>query len=217
MDFPILTRVDVVPLHCSCGQLRGRARGISGRRGIRVVCYCDDCQAFAIFLGDADRILDAQGGTEIFQMPPARLCFDAGAERLACMRLRPGGLLRWYAACCRTPVGNTLSSPQVPFVGVIHSILDADSSQRSREEVLGPVRARVHGRFAKGDRTPLGAHDKIPPAMLVPFLKMILVARLRGEHRPSPFFDAHGEPSARPQVLAAEELRRIEATRDAPG
>lgn len=131
------------------------------------------------------------------------------------MRLRPGGLLRWYAACCRTPVGNTLSSAQIPFVGVIHTILHADSSQRSREEVLGPVRARVHGRFAKGDRNTLDAHDKVPPAMLVPFLKMILVARLRGEHRPSPFFDAGGEPTAAPQVLTAEELHRVEAIRDA--
>jgi hypothetical protein len=57
-----------VPLRCSCGVVRGAARGVSGANGNRLICYCDDCQSFAHFLGPAQPILDSHGGTEIFQM-----------------------------------------------------------------------------------------------------------------------------------------------------
>jgi hypothetical protein len=33
------------------------------------------------------------------------------------------GLLRWYAACCKTPIGNTLPNFRASFVGLIHSCL----------------------------------------------------------------------------------------------
>src|SRR5688572_12534539 len=101
-----------LPVRCSCGTLRAVVRGASGGRGNHVVCYCDDCQSFAHFLERADDTLDAHGGTEIYQMSPARLEIIDGADRLACVRLAPKGLLRWYAACCRTPIGNTLASRQ---------------------------------------------------------------------------------------------------------
>ena len=37
--------------------------GVSAERGNRLVCYCDDCQSFPIFLGQAERTLDPHGGT----------------------------------------------------------------------------------------------------------------------------------------------------------
>src|SRR5262245_25612243 len=98
---------DDLAIRCDCGAVRGVARGVSGERGNRVVCYCDDCQSFAHVLERSEDTLDAHGGTEIFQMSPAQLEFTAGADRLACLRLTPKGLLRWYASCCRTPIGNT--------------------------------------------------------------------------------------------------------------
>jgi hypothetical protein len=203
-----------LPVRCACGAVRGIARGIAGDRGHRVVCYCDDCQSFAHFLGGADRILDVHGGTDILQMSPARLEITEGVDRLACMRLRPGGLLRWYAGCCHTPIGNTLASRQVPFVGLIHSCIPHQAAGPSLDQVLGPVRARIHARFAKGDRQHLDAHQRAPASLFLRLLSILLVARLRGDHARSPFFAVTGDPMAPPHVLSAEELGRVEAARD---
>ena len=135
--------------------------------------------------------------------------------RALCMRLKPGGMVRWYADCCSTPIGNTLATRQMPFVGLIHSCNDHASDGRSRDEVLGPVRARVNARFAKGDRDQLDAHDRAPASMLLRFVSVLLMARLRGDHARSPFFDANtGELIAKPRVLTDDEFRAVEATRD---
>ena len=196
--------------------MRGVARGVSGDRGNRGVCYCDDCQSFAHFLGRADEILDTHGGTDIFQMSPVHLELSEGKERLACMRLTPGGLLRWYADCCKTPIGNTLASRQIPFVGLIHSFVDHAGDGRSRDDTLGPLRMRVNARFAKGDRSALDAHDRAPLSALLRLAWLLLSARLRGEHARSPFFDpATGEPVATPRVLTVDELRAVERAREA--
>lgn len=200
-----------LPLRCACGALRGTLLGVAPERGNHLVCYCDDCQSFAHFLGEAGAILDAHGGTDIFQTSPGRLRIEEGNENLACVRLRPGGLVRWYAACCRTPIGNTLASRQVPFVGLIHSCAGG-----FRDAAVGPVRAGVNARFAKGDRSQLDAHDKAPASLLFRFARILLAARLRGEHARTPFFDAQtGELSVAPRVLTTEELREVEARRDA--
>jgi len=205
-----------LPIGCSCGALRGVARGVSGARGNRVVCYCDDCQCYAHVLERAAKILDAHGGTDIFQMSSARLEITDGIEHLACLRLKPGGLLRWYADCCRTPIGNSLASRQLPFVGLVQSCTDPASAGVSRDEALGPIRARVQGRFAKGDRAQLDAHERFPTSQLFRFVPLLLLWRLRGDHKRSPFFDAQtGEPTARARVLSGDELRAAEAARDA--
>ena len=200
-----------VSIRCTCGVLRGTLHEVSGDHGNRVICYCDDCQSFAHFLGTAHEILDAHGGTEVFQVSPVRIELTSGLEHLACMSLRPGGLIRWYADCCRTPIGNTLATRQVPFVGVIHSCAPVPSL----DELFGPVRARIQARFAKGDRARLDAHDRAPVSVILRFTWRILGARLRGDHARSPFFDAKTGALVRtPRVLTAEELRAVEAERD---
>src|SRR5690606_34164535 len=104
-----------VPLCCTCGAVRGEL----DRRAVyaRVVCYCRDCRAFARVLARLD-ILDDAGGTDIVTMRPAGLRFPQGRDQLACLSLGPKGPLRWYAACCGTPVGNTSRNPAFPYVGV---------------------------------------------------------------------------------------------------
>src|SRR5262245_45837150 len=63
------TRVPVdLPLRCRCGHVHGVASEVAPFNGFRLVCYCKDCQAFARFL-DRPEVLDAAGGTDIFQMP----------------------------------------------------------------------------------------------------------------------------------------------------
>ena len=49
----------------------GVASAVSPSAGFRFGCYCRDSQAFARFLERPD-ILDAAGGTDIFQVPPVR-------------------------------------------------------------------------------------------------------------------------------------------------
>lgn len=45
-----------------------------------------DCQAFARFLERPD-VLDAAGGTDIFQMPPGRVKLTAGTDAVRCLSL----------------------------------------------------------------------------------------------------------------------------------
>src|SRR5262245_27846255 len=106
-----------VELRCRCGEVRGLLKSPSSQTVNRVVCYCDDCQAFAHQLRRAD-LLDAHGGTDIIQVAPAALELVQGKSRIAGLRLTPKGLYRWHTTCCHTPVGNTVS-PAIPFVGIV--------------------------------------------------------------------------------------------------
>ena len=69
-----------------------------------------------------DVTLDAAGGTRIYQLPPANVQITGGQENLACLRLKEKGLIRWYAKCCNTPIGNTVSK-SMPFIGLIHTFI----------------------------------------------------------------------------------------------
>jgi hypothetical protein len=202
-------------IQCSCGTLRGVVRGAAASAENRVVCYCDDCQSFAHFLQRADEVLDENGGTDIFQISPARLEITQGSDQLACIRLTSGGMLRWHTTCCRTPIGNTLARP-VAFVGLIRTCIDQGAEGRSPDAALGPIRGRVQARFAKGDLGGVKAHNRFAVRMMLPLLRMMLVGRLRGDHKRGPFFDpANDAPRATPRVLTADELREVEAARDA--
>jgi hypothetical protein len=205
-----------LPIRCSCGALRGALRGISPDQGNHIVCYCDDCQSFAHYLERADEILDKHGGSDIFQHSPAKLEISEGADKLAAVRLTESGLMRWYASCCNTPIGNTLGTYQVPFVGLVVRCIDQATDQRTREAAIGPIRARVNARFAKGNRAELDAYDRAPISMLFQMLSTLLMSRLRGDHKRSPFFDPDtGAPCVTPRVLSTEELQKVEAARDA--
>src|SRR6187399_3404358 len=122
-----------IPLRCACGKLRGTALAVSPSGGCRVVCYCNDCQAFARFLARPG-ITDEWGGTDLFQMAPANLRIGEGADALRCVRLSAKGMYRWYCGDCKTPVGNS-NGPRVPFIGVIHTFMDHESAGRSRDDV----------------------------------------------------------------------------------
>ena len=212
-----------VEIHCSCGKLRGVVRAVVPGEGNRGVCYCDDCQSFAHFLGRADTVLDARGGTPIFQIGCGRVAFTKGAEQLACIRLTPKGLLRWYAACCRTPIGNTSATPGIPTVGMVETCLTIPASAGSRDDVLGPAKFRVFSRFArtpKSDSTASSSAEasarepNLPIGAALRMVGLVLKARLGGDRKRSPFFDAAGAPRVTPQVLTPDELRAVEAARD---
>jgi hypothetical protein len=188
------------PMRCRCGALQGRValRGISNH----VICYCKDCQAFARFLGHADEVLDAQGGSEIVQVMPDRVQITQGQAQLAAMRLSPRGLLRWYTACCRTPLGNTLPSGKLPFVGLLHSSLKTAPLEPS----FGPVRGQFNTASAIGEPRP---HEgRILPAALR-IVAMMGACRLTGRYRHTPFFTEANAPVVQPTVLTANEREHL--------
>jgi hypothetical protein len=192
-----------LPLRCKCGHVRGVALDVSPATGFRFVCYCGDCQAFARFLKRTD-VLDVSGGTDIFQMPPARLKLTAGTDALRSLRFSDR-VLRWYTECCRTPIANTSAGPRFPLAGVIHCFMDCEASGHSRDEALGPPLCRVFDRSATA---PLPPNAPPPPSfgLYARRIPSLLGWWARGLARPSPFFDEGTKtPRAVPRVIAPGE------------
>jgi hypothetical protein len=167
--------------------VRGIATDVSPSSGFRFVCYCKDCQAFARFLERAD-VLDAAGGTDIFHMPAGRVKLTEGADAMRCLSLSDK-VLRWYTDCCRTPMANTATGPRFPVAAIIHSFMDHEADQRSRDDVLGPPLCRIFERSAVG---PLPANAPPPPSPRVfgRRASKLLGWWVRGLGRPNPFFDS---------------------------
>jgi hypothetical protein len=187
-------------LACRCGTVRAVAHGVTPEIGNHCVCYCDDCQAFPKALGRPD-VLDANGGTDIFQLSPARVEFTHGVDRVACLRLTDKGLVRWYASCCNTPIGNTLLTPAIPFVGVIRSFVPEAATG-----TLGPIRARVFREFATGDTAAIPPDNQSRWTMLLRLIGLMISWRLRGDHKRSPFFHVVTRaPIVTPRVLTEQE------------
>ena len=195
-----------VPLRCECGKLRGTATRLSRSAGTRIVCYCDDCQAFARFLGRPD-ITDRWGGTDIFQMAPSRVRIEHDEDALRCVRLSDKGMYRWYCGHCKTPVGNTVG-PRVPFVGLIHSFMDHAASGASRDDFLGKPVGYVQTRFAIG-APPHGGPISTVRATVRSLMKLTKWW-VTGAGVPSPFFDEKtGAPRITPRVLSSDERRAL--------
>jgi hypothetical protein len=190
-----------IPLRCRCNRVRGVAREVSRSTGFRFVCYCIDCQAFARFLRRAD-ILDTAGGTDIFQMPPARVKITTGTAALRCISLSKK-VLRWYADCCLTPIANTAADPRFPIVAIIHSFMD--HADHARDDALGPPLCRIYERSATRMLPP----NAPPPPSFTVFgrrVSKLLVWFVRGLNRPTPFFDERtNAPRVAPRVLTDSE------------
>jgi hypothetical protein len=177
-------------------------RDVSPDSGTRLVCYCDDCQAFARWLDRGDA-LDAWGGTDVFQVAPSTVSIDEGIDAVRCVRLSPKGMHRFYSVCCRTPIGNALGA-RVPFFAVISAFVDHAADGRARDDVLGPPVAFVLGRFAKPG-APKHVHAGVPPQLLVRAVWPVVKWWRAGKGRPTPFFDDAMQPVVPPYALAKEE------------
>jgi hypothetical protein len=190
-------------IRCHCGKLKGtlnRNQAVN-----RCVCYCADCQAFARFLNREHEILDEMGGTSIIQTLPANISFTEGIERLSCMRLTANGLLRWYAACCNSPIGNTPPTPNLSFIGLIHTCLGSDPALL--DKAFGSIKMYVNTQSAIGENKPKSA-GVLSGTLRV--LGMILKARLDGRYKQTPFFVMEsGTPIAVPKVLNDQELKSV--------
>lgn len=191
-------------IRCNCGKVKGQVKHT--RDVNRCICYCADCQAFAHYLKREQDILNKMGGTSIVQTIPENVIFSEGIENLACIRLTPTGLLRWYAACCNTPIGNTPSDSRISFVGLIHNCLG--SNQNLLDQVFGPIRMQVNTKYALGENRPK------PRGFLSGtwrVMGMILKARLSGGYKNTPFFilGLPDVPIVTPKVLSEHELKDV--------
>jgi hypothetical protein len=135
------------------------------------------------------------GGTSIIQTLPKHLDFLTGTEHLACIRLTENGLLRWYAACCNTPIGNTSPNFKLHFIALIHNCLSLD--RVSLDDAFGTIRMHVSTQSAIGEHKPksigLGA---------LRVMGMVIRSRLDGSYKQNPFFiPGTGVTIVTPQVL----------------
>jgi hypothetical protein len=193
-----------IELRCRCGEVRGTVTDLSPRTVNRVVCYCDDCQAFAHQLGRVD-LLDAKGGSDIVQMAPAALSFTQGQHHVVGLQLKPKGLYRWYAKCCNTPVGNTLT-PRIPFVGLLAPVLD----EPRLDDAVGVPSGAIFGKFAVGGPPPGSTGANVPLVLQV--IRRLLGWWLGRRTWPHPFFSREtGAPLYAVTVLSKEQREALRA------
>ena len=186
---------------CRCGTVQGEIR--HARRGVRAVCHCRDCQAYAHVLGEPAAVLDAAGGTDIVASDARSVRFTAGTDSLACLSLSPRGLLRWYARCCGTPIANTPRDAHLPYAGFVHTVLERPDPM---ERTFGPPLVHVNARSARGPtpkRRPLAGW-----ARFLVLMGRLNAARLTGSWRRTPFFDAQGAPVAPVDLVPRERVEQ---------
>ncbi|HEY8360465.1 MAG TPA: DUF6151 family protein [Ramlibacter sp.] len=192
---------------CRCGTVHGEIAQAEG--AVRAACYCGDCQAYAHLIGQAPRVLDALGGTEVVATQPRHVRLASGTQGLACLSLSPRGLLRWYASCCSTPIANTPRDWKLPYVGMMHTCLH---QPQPLEQSFPTVHMRVNTKSAKG--TPPPAAGLAGMARFGGMMLAIAGTRLSGGWRTNPFFDAQGTPIV-PVGIAPKES--VQAARRASG
>ncbi|PCJ75372.1 MAG: hypothetical protein COA53_05545 [Rhodobacteraceae bacterium] len=185
-----------VKLKCKCGAVQGVASGVSAKSGTRLICCCKDCQEFARHLGFDGAILDENRGTDIFQASPKQIRFTQGIEHVRCLRLKPHGIYRWYAECCNTPIGNT-GKAKIPFVGVIHNIMD---DQGQRDQNLGPVLGVLAADSAIG-QLPHNNSYISGKRLMMRVVTKVLLAKVAGHTKYTPFFDQNGKPIVEPTIV----------------
>ena len=184
---------------CACGAVTGTLTDVGPAEGDHVICHCTDCQDLTHYLGQANRVLDAQGGTSLYQSRCARMRIDSGRERLACVHLTDKPTLRWYAACCRLPLFNTVANGKFPFITI--QLAACDPAAR---EVVGPSRGHIYTQDATGDASHL------PQMSIATLMRRFFVRMIKdivsGDRRRAALFDAKTlEPIAKPHRLTGEE------------
>lgn len=193
-----------LPLSCQCGTVTGVIRKASPKEGDRVVCHCVDCRDLVRFLGQGGRVLDRQGGTDLYQSRCARVKLHSGRGKLASLHMTEGKTLRWYASCCNSPLFNTYANGRVPYVTTILANTDPAQCDAALGEPIGHVFAEQ----ATGDASAL---KKMPFSRLMRrFLGRMVKDLLAGDRRRSDLFDPETlEPIAKPVRLTQEQRQGI--------
>ena len=160
---------------CDCGKVKGTVES-KRLKGFRAVCHCDDCQAYAHYLNRADT-LTANAGTDIIPVMPSHLKFTEGWDLMKNIRLYKTGMYRWSASCCKTPIGNAMTSAKMPYVGMPERIFEKKNSAQRVEEEFGPITENMQAQFAKGT-LPAGARKTVSPGFMLRVIKFIIIELL---------------------------------------
>lgn len=184
-------------IQCECGKFRAKLKAFPSNTPGRLVCYCDDCQSYLHYL-KRDDLLEANGGTEVIPAYPADVEILSGLEHLRCTQLSPNGTFRFSTSCCNTPIVNT--RPKEPWAGFLRCVYTARDSYQL-DQMLGPVRSRIMGRYAKGT-PPAGTPEKFNLKAFVTVMPFMLKGKLLKKSKPSPFFAEDGvTPIIAPHIL----------------
>jgi len=198
-----MSPVSRLDLTCACNGVAWSITETTPRSGVRYICHCDDCQAYLMFLGRADEVLDANGGMDAYQLPASAVSVARGQDLLACVQVTPRPLLRWYCSGCRTPVAGTYHTAKLSFISL--------TVQRgaAADAVLGPPSGHVWTKFGRGDLSQV--RQMSIPAILWRMAWRIVKARFTGDYRNNPFFDrATSRPIASPRCLTADERAELD-------
>ena len=190
-----------LPFACACGAISGTLLDVGPGQGDHVICHCTDCQDLTRHLGHADRVLDAHGGSALYQSRCARLRIDTGRERLACVHLTDKPTLRWYASCCGMPLFNTYANGKLPYITTQLAACDP----AKRDALVGPPRGHLFTQDGIGDTSALP--EMSMGQLMRRFFPRMIRDLLSGNRRRCPLFDAKTlEPIAKPHRLTGEEM-----------
>ncbi len=173
-------------IQCDCGNFQAELANSPKNSPGRLMCYCDDCQAFAETLKRTD-ILDEFGGTQLVPAYPSDITFIKGANHLCYSQVTQDGLHRFSTDCCNSPIANTRAN--FPWAGIFHSAYTAADTKALSK--FGDIRARIMGKYAKG-KPDFKISDKLGLRDMVAVLPFILKGKLFGKHKGSPFFEPDG-------------------------
>jgi hypothetical protein len=190
---------------CSCGQLAGMLIAPGPANGDHLACHCTDCQNFARYLGADARVLQAHGGTQLYQGRCAKMRLTKGADKLACLHLTDKPTLRWYASCCRTPMFNSFANGRIPYL----TTLVANCDPRQAETALGPVIG--HLMLPDTINDPQAMPRMSFAKLMCRFFGRIIKDLVSGDRKRSPLFDPKTfKPISTPYRLTEAERRSLD-------
>lgn len=214
---------------CKCEKVIASVTIDEPAKPTRLRCYCIDCQTYAQHLNVAEDQLDENGGTDILQVSPAAFSIQYGQKYLGNLNLKPDGIYRWYSTCCKTPLCNTPSKVDMPYLGLltknINKITVPSDSERKAvkrktqsikisdeirsnklDEYLGTVKYGV----CAGSQYPMSTTWPVAKGFgirgILGTLRNMARWRLRGDHKKSILIDGEsGAPLVPPIVISLEE------------
>jgi len=182
-----------VPFSCRCGQIKGTLRGAAPSTGTHLECFCADCRAAEVYVGQPDT-----PSVTLFQTSADRFDIEQGQDQLAVFSFGEKNLLRWHASCCGSIMFNTLRNPKMGFASIRVPLL-AD------QDAIGPVITKAFIKTASGK----SKHHGMARFVYGILLRMAAV-RLSGSWKQTPFFNmATLTPVREVQVVAKEDRARI--------
>lgn len=189
---------------CQCGSVSGTLLDVGPGQGDHVICHCTDCQDLTRHLGHAAAVLDAHGGSALYQSRCARLRLDTGGEHLACLHMTDKPTLRWYASCCGMPMFNTYANGKVPYITTQLAACDL----AKRAALAGPPLGHLFTQDGIGDTSAL---PKMSMGKLMRrFFPRMVKDLLSGDRRRCALFDAKTlQPIATPHRLTADERQAL--------